>query len=287
MDKITFKLGELFSGAGGIAWGAKNAFSDNKELNISHGWAVDIDEDACRTYNYNLLDNKATRLYCKDVRKIKISALSDIDAFAYGFPCNSFSYLGKHKGIEDKKYGELYLYGVKVLNHHKPKWFIAENVVGIQSTGNREHFKKICEDLTSAGYKLYPNLYKFEEYGIPQKRHRVIIVGIRNDLHKQGLEYKIPSPEIYSDIDNSAGSALAFIPPNAPNHEIVYPNATVKERLAHIKPGQNIWEADLPKHLTIEGHAKFSQTYRKLDPKEPAYTDSRRRWRYFYVSLAV
>lgn len=266
----TFKLGEFFSGAGGIALGAKNAVSDNMKFNISHEWAVDNNKDACTTYSFNLLNNQKTHLYCKDVRKIKIEALSDIDAFAYGFPCNSFSILGKHLGIDDEKYGNLYLYGVKVLNHHKPKFFLAENVNGIQSTGNREHFNRICNDLKATGYHLNINLYKFEEYGIPQKRHRIIIVGIRNDLFEQGIEFKVPSTEPYKDIDNSAGTALAFIPADAPNHEIKYPNEIVKERMSYIKPGENIHHAQIPQNLKIK--ALYSNIYRKLDPREPANT---------------
>ena len=193
MSKEVFRLGELFCGPGGIACGAHRATSDDGEMSIVHAWANDFDPDTCETYAKNICGGDGSSVYCKDVRELDIPSLGSIDAFAYGFPCNSFSNVGEHQGLDNAKFGQLYTYGVEVLNIYQPKWFLAENVSGIKSAGDGDHFKIIQEDLASAGYTLVTNLYKFEQYGVPQTRHRIIIVGIRNDLAEKAIKFKVPS----------------------------------------------------------------------------------------------
>lgn len=273
MTKEIFRLGELFCGPGGLAQGAKKAVSDDGMKSITHAWANDFDFDTCETYIKNICKGNRDSVYCKDVRDLDIKSLGPIDAFAYGFPCNSFSNVGEHKGLENEKFGQLYLYGVEVLKYHKPKWFIAENVSGIRSAGDGNHFQIILNDLANVGYTLVTNMYKFEEYGVPQTRHRIIVVGIRNDLDKQGIKFKVPSTEPYKNLDITAGTALANIPANAPNNEIRKIQDKVRRRLSYIKPGQNIWQAeDIPEELKINTKTKISQIYKKLDPSKPAYT---------------
>ena len=127
--------------------------------------------------------------------------------------------------------------------------------------------------MAKAGYKLVTNMYKFEEYGVPQTRHRIIIVGIRNDIDAKGIKFKVPSPELYRHCDTTSGTALSNIPNDAPNNEIRKLQDTVKRRLSYIKPGQNIWQAEnLPPELMIKTRTKISQIYRKLDPNKPSYT---------------
>ena len=153
-----------------------------------------------------------------DVRKIDLEALPPIDALAFGFPCNDFSVVGEQKGF-DGKFGPLYSYGVRVLKSHKPDWFLAENVGGLRSANEGNAFQVIMRDLKEAGYRIYPNLYKFEEYGVPQARHRVIIVGIREDLP---YEFKIPSTAPYKDVDVTCKTAIEQppIPADAFNNEM-------------------------------------------------------------------
>lgn len=273
MSKEVFRLGELFCGPGGIACGAHHAISDDGEKTIAHAWANDFDADTCKTYVKNICEGDDSSVYCSDVRELDIEALGAIDAFAYGFPCNSFSNVGEHQGLDNEKFGQLYKYGVEVLKKYQPKWFLAENVSGIRSAGDGEHFRTILENLADAGYKLVTNLYKFEEYGVPQTRHRIIIVGIRNDLDAQGIKFKVPSPEPYKDCDISAKTALAGIPTDAPNNEVRKLQEKVRRRLSYIRPGQNIWQAEnLPPELEIKTRTKISQIYRKLDPNKPSYT---------------
>ena len=121
-------------------------------------------------------------------------------------------------------------------------WFLAENVGGLKSANEGKAFDKILADLKAAGYRIYPHLYKFEDYGIPQARHRVIIIGIREDLP---FEYKVPSPAPYKDVDNTCKTAIE-VPPiatDAFNNELTKQNAKVVERLSYIKPGENAFTA--------------------------------------------
>lgn len=268
---MIFRLGELFCGPGGLASGAVNARIDNKNFKIIHTWANDFDKDTCNTYIHNICPENPDSVICEDVRKLDVTALADIDALAFGFPCNDFSIVGEQKGF-DGNYGPLYTYGINVLHLHQPKWFLAENVGGLKSANEGKAFKKILHDLEDAGYRIYPHLYKFENYGIPQARHRVIIVGIRKDLP---FEFKIPSPLEYRDIDNSCKTALEVppIPENALNNELTKQSSIVIERLNHIKPGENAFTAQLPEHLQLKVKgAKISQIYKRLDPDKPAYT---------------
>lgn len=266
-----FRLGELFCGPGGLALAATTATIDDPEYKIVHKWANDYDLDTCNTYRRNICPNNPESVICGDVRKLDIEPLGDIDALAFGFPCNDFSVVGEQKGF-DGKFGPLYTYGVNVLKRYQPMWFLAENVGGLKSANEGKAFIKIKEDLIAAGYKIYPNLYKFEQYGVPQARHRMIIVGIRNDLP---FEFKIPSTEPYRNIDVTCKTAIE-VPPigaNTANNELTKQSKQVVERLSYIKPGQNAFTADIPEHLrlNVKG-AKISQIYKRLDPVKPAYT---------------
>lgn len=271
---VTFKLGELFCGPGGLAYGALCSTSDDKKFGIEHAWANDYDKDTCQTYVKNICPDDPESVYWGDVRNLDIPSLGSIDAFCYGFPCNSFSNVGKHKGFANEKFGQLYWYGIEVLKQYQPKWFIAENVSGIRSAGSGD-FQVILDDLKSVGYKLTVNLYKAEQYGVPQTRHRVIIVGIRSDLP---IEFHVPDPAQYKDSDISAKTALANIPKYAPNNNSRRLSKSVIERLSLIKPGENVWQAEerlgerFPEALKIKTKTKISQIYRKLDPAKPAYT---------------
>jgi DNA (cytosine-5)-methyltransferase 1 len=274
MNHEVFRLGELFCGPGGIACGALRSQSNDGSLRIEHAWANDYDADTCQTYIKNICPDCPETVYCRDVRELDIPNLGEIDAFCYGFPCNSFSSVGEHKGFANEKFGQLYWYGIEVLRIYRPKWFVAENVSGIRSAGSGD-FQTILDDMKAAGYRLCVNLYRAEEYGIPQTRHRVIIVGIRNDLP---VEFHVPDPAQYAHCDISARTALANIPADAPNNEARKLQKNVVRRLSFIRPGENVWQAtermghDFPPELVIHTKTKISQIYRKLDPEKPAYT---------------
>jgi DNA (cytosine-5)-methyltransferase 1 len=146
---------------------------------------------------------------------------------------------------------------------------VAENVGGIKSSNEGKSFIKILKDLEGAGkgYNLTIHKYKFEEYGIPQARHRIIIVGIKKELN---LRFKVPKPS-YKTMTSK--EALSNIPSDAHNNELTNNSKQVIERLKYIKPGKSAFNSDIPKHLqlNVKG-AKISQIYKRLDPNKPSYT---------------
>ncbi len=272
-NSSAFRLGEFFCGPGGLACGAMSARIENPNFSITHAWSNDYDQDTCNTYAENICSNHPETVVCHDVRKLRLDdpRLTPIDGFAFGFPCNDFSVVGEHKGI-DGNYGPLYQYGVAVLRRFSPMWFVAENVGGLASANEGAAFKKILASMKDAGYRIYPHLYKFEDYGVPQTRHRIIIIGIRSDLP---YVFYPPSPAALQRRDNSSRAALEEppIPQDAPNNELTAQSPRVVERLQYILPGQNAFTANLPEHLQLHVRgAKISQIYKRLDPDKPAYT---------------
>lgn len=277
---MPFRMGELFCGPGGLACGALQAkVKGHPELQIEHAWANDFDEATCETYRYNICRNDAdTSVYCGDVRELDISynnplfAEHPFNALAFGFPCNDFSTVGEQKGF-DGTYGPLYTYGVKVLQLFRPQWFLAENVSGLSSANKGGALPKIMKDLHAVGYNLFPHLYKFEEYGVPQARHRIIIIGIRKDLPYVFFPPSPTTPNVRDYKTSRQALEEPPIAPDTPNNELPHMSEIVVERLKHIKPGQNAFNAELPQYLqlNIKG-ARISQIYRRLDPTKPSYT---------------
>lgn len=266
----TLTVGEMFSGPGGIGIALNRASSDH--FSFKHVWATDYDQDTCETYRKNVLKNfPDAKSICKDVRDLDIDTLPAVDGFLYGFPCNDFSLVGKNKGL-DGDFGGLYSYGVKYIHRVNPLFFLAENVSGLSSSSSGKAFKVILSALNNAGiygYTITTHLYKFEDYGIPQARHRYILVGIRGDLAKT---FAVPKP---SYVWKSCAKALANIPETAANQEPTAQSARVKARLAFIREGENVWQAEerLPEHLKLHVKgARMSQIYRRLTSTKPAYT---------------
>jgi len=274
----TYKIGELFCGPGGIGLGAENANKGLKHFTKSslvHAWAVDYHKDSIETYLKNIKGASDASVICDDVRNVSLEQLKSIsetlDGFAYGFPCNDFSLVGEQKGIEGN-FGPLYSYGIPILEEYKPLFFVAENVAGIKSSNNGNTFLKIIKELSASGegYNVTSHLYKFEEYGIPQARHRVVIVGIRKDLN---LTFKPPEPLLLKVKTCKEAIEIPPIRYDAPNNDKTKQSTNVIERLKHIKAGENAWNANIPDSLklNVKG-AKLSQIYKRLDPTRPAYT---------------
>lgn len=267
-----FRLGELFCGPGGIACGSMMASIGDEEYSIVHQWATDYDENTCKTYTRNICPDNPESVICGDIRTLDYDVLQEkgsIDALAFGFPCNDFSQVGEQKGINGS-FGPLYTYGIKALNLFRPQFFLAENVGGLKSANGGKAIEMIFNAMKNAGYRIYPHLYKFEEYGVPQARHRIIIVGIRNDLP---YEYRVPSPNGYRLKSCKDAICTPPIPTDAPNNEMSKQSAIVVERLKYIKPGQNAFTANLPENLKLKVKgAQISQIYKRLDPEKPSYT---------------
>lgn len=265
----TFRMGELFSGPGGLGLAAKLA--DRDGYSITHQWATDYDLDTCKTYAKNICgDISSDSVVAADVRTLDFCTLHDlgeIDGLVFGFPCNDFSQVGEQRGF-DGEFGPLYTYGIKAINQFRPDWFMAENVGGIRADGGAA-LRKIFGDMIESGYRIYPHYYKFEQYGVPQARHRMIVVGIRSDLP---VKFQVPSPAPYIGFDISARTALQGIPEWAENQEPTRQSETVVERLTFIPPGGNGWHPNVPERLQIKTNTRLSSIYRRLHPDKPAYT---------------
>lgn len=274
--EMKFRFGELFCGPGGLGLGSKLAKVNKNGIDyvIEHAWATDYDKDSCKTYRQNICPEKPETVICKDIRKLNLTTLkeiSEIDGLAFGFPCNDFSVVGEQKGINGV-YGPLYSYGVNALRFFQPDWFLAENVGGLRNSNEGTAFNVILNELFESGYSVYPHLYKFDLYGVPQSRQRIIIIGIKKDLD---VIFKIPSYSPYKNIDVSVRKAIESppIPRSAFNNEFTKQSERVIERLKRIKPGENAFTAKLPEHLqlNVKG-AKISQIYKRLNPNKPSYT---------------
>lgn len=184
------KVASLFCGCGGSDLGLLGGFSflgnHYPRLSFEIAFAVDFDKHAVETYNNNF-NHQAI---CADVTNIDFRTLSDIDVLIGGFPCQSFSTVNPTKDTNDER-ANLYKQIVRFLNEKQPKYFICENVKGLLTLKKGSIINKIVSEFRQVGYNVEFRLMKALDFGIPQKRERVFIVGIRKDIQ---YTYKFPSP---------------------------------------------------------------------------------------------
>ena len=169
----------LFAGCGGLDLGFENA-----GFNII--WANDNNKKVQETYRYN---HKETELVIKSLVDIKSEEIPECDVIIGGPPCQSWSLAGAMKGKEDSR-GQLFYEYVRVIKDKRPMAFVAENVKGIVSKAHIDSFNEIVDMFKEAGYTVTYKLVNDKNYGVPQDRERVFIVGIRNDL---GVTYEFPN----------------------------------------------------------------------------------------------
>ena len=311
---MRFDLGELFCGPGGMAIASTRVAPvqalGGETYTLHHSWGVDFSQPAIDTFNANLGGG-----ICMDAWEFVRNHLDRqhrINALAFGFPCNSFSEVGERKGMDDPNFGKLYQTGIAVLDAYAPLWFVAENVSGISARDNGNQFRTILRELSLAGkgYDVVAHLYRFEEYGVPQARHRYVIVGIRSDVAARNhLTFRPPAPTHGKGREPfvSCAAALAHVPPGP----VRMPSERIVWRLRFTAPGDNAWKLDeladpekcpddkldaylrqLPWYadeiaplgplaairtkiaevkLNCKA-ARMSHIYRRLDPARPAYT---------------
>ncbi len=200
----------LFSGCGGLDLGIElsglftkygdsvlNTFKDkNKYFNIREEsifniiYSNDIFKEANETHKNNFRDN----IYMDETDIRKIKKFPKCDVVIGGFPCPGFSEAGPRLIDDERNF--LYLHFIRCLVQTQPKVFIAENVKGMLTLGSGEVFKQIYEDFAAAGYKMHYELLNAANYGVPEIRKRVILVGIRNDLNDS---FSYPSPTNFKD----------------------------------------------------------------------------------------
>ena len=180
MEKI--KVASLFCGCGGMDLGILGGFSflDTAYEKNPFEIVYSVDNDPYCTQIYN--ENFEHKCEVKDVRDINIKELPDFDMLIGGFPCQSFSISAQNPprlGYKDER-GMLFFEMVKILKERKPRFFIAENVKGLLSANKGQAFPMIIKEFEDAGYNVTYKLLNAWEYGVPQKRERIIIVGFRD-----------------------------------------------------------------------------------------------------------
>ncbi|MBD9047729.1 MAG: DNA (cytosine-5-)-methyltransferase [Ruminococcus sp.] len=183
MDKL--KVASLFCGCGGTDVGLLGDFvflnKHYESNNMKIVYANDIDDNACKLFqeNFNITPDN------RDIRNVKAEEIPDFDVLTGGFPCQSFSIVAqnpKRLGIKDDR-GKLFFEMCRILKAKQPLCFIAENVKGIISANNKEAFPLIIKEFENSGYNVTHTILNSMNYGVPQKRERVIIVGFRKGLN--------------------------------------------------------------------------------------------------------
>lgn len=196
--KNKIKVASFFCGCGGSDLGLLGNFSyiDNyyESLPFEIVYAIDFDKYAVETYNANFQHPAI----CKDIKNIDINSIEDFDLLLGGFPCQSFSTVNPNKDTNDAR-ANLYKEIVKILKIKKPKYFICENVKGLMTLQKGEILKKIVTEFENVGYSVKYKLLLASNFGIPQKRERIFIIGIRKDLN---ISYNFPL-ETHSEVGSS------------------------------------------------------------------------------------
>lgn len=177
MDWKTFKFIDLFAGIGGIRLGFESV---GGTCVFSSEW----DAAACQTYKANFGEQPAG-----DITKVKSEDIPDFDILLAGFPCQPFSIIGDKEGFNHETQGTLFFEIERILRDKQPKAFMLENVRNLTAHDKGRTFKVIVDHLTALGYHVHHKVLNALDYGVPQKRERIIIVGFKDDV-----DFKFPEP---------------------------------------------------------------------------------------------
>ncbi|GCE63384.1 DNA cytosine methyltransferase [Candidatus Mycoplasma haematohominis] len=238
MNKEKPKSIELFAGAGGLALGLEKSGFFHIALN-------EIDKYAVQTLRVN---REKWRVFEEDIRELvdkNVCQLlgikeKELDLLSGGFPCQTFSYAGKKDGLEDSR-GQMFYYFALMLKQLKPKLFLCENVKGLVTHDSGKTFKRILDTFSEIGYRVSYKVLNALDYGVSQKRERVFIVGIRNDLYKKDFVF----PEKFLS-KNSIRDALKDVPLS-----IGAKYSEKRSKLFKLIPAGGCW-VDLPVELAKE-----------------------------------
>lgn len=182
-------------------------------------WANDNDPDAVATYSSNFHH----KTILKDIREIDSKDIPDSEVIIGGFPCQGFSLANTGRRVDDERNG-LYLEMLRVVSDKKPMAFVAENVKGLAQMEKGEILQRIIGDFADAGYIVQFAILNAADYGVPQKRERVFLVGMREDL---GTQFHFPEPtHSKTRSENylpwrSVGNALESIPDPDGDHNLL------------------------------------------------------------------
>lgn len=189
MDWNSFRFIDLFAGIGGIRLGFESVGGHCV-------FSSEFDEDACKTYEANFGEHPSG-----DITKIDAKDIPDFEILLGGFPCQAFSIIGKKEGFANETCGTLFFDIERILKEKQPPAFMLENVRNLTAHDNGNTFRIIKEHLEKLGYHVYAKVLNALDYGVPQKRERIIIVGFIDDV-----EFSFPEP-----ISESEKTTLADI----------------------------------------------------------------------------
>lgn len=258
------KVISLFSGCGGLDLGFHLEGYEVIWSNEFNKWAAD-------TYELNFKNSIVDRRNILDIDPYNEKDVPSPDIVIGGFPCQDFSIIWKRPGLEGDR-GSLYQEFLRFIDAKKPKAFVAENVKGILSANNGRAIQQILSDFEAIkpGYTLSIKLYNFADYGVPQLRERVLIVGVRNDT---GFDFQHPTPTHGPKVNKryfTAGEALEGVEKVPHNNEHMKIMPRTKEILAKIPEGGNF--TDIPKDDPHYVKGMISHVYRRIHRSEPAKT---------------
>lgn len=240
----------LFSGAGGLDLGLIRA-------GFRIVFANDILKPAIENYRYNIGD-----IYEGDISKIDINMIPNADVVVGGFPCQPFSNAGNRLGTEDDR-GNLYLEIIKIINEKNPKVVIMENVRGLLSMKNKDGTRLMDTivyllETSGIGYNVEYKLLKASDFGVPQNRYRVIIVGIRKDL---GIKFKFPEPISLSNDKLTVAGALEGVA-GLPNQDEIWELSPQSKSLVDYIPEGGSWK-NIPYDVLPERMKKIRDNMKK------------------------
>lgn len=279
-----YRVASLFCGCGGSDLGIIGNFKYNnkvfKKLPYELVYALDIDKNAILTHQRNF---QCSKVICGDITNINSNQIPDHDVLIGGFPCQSFSTVNPTKNPFDDR-ANLYKQMARILEEKQPKAFIAENVKGLMTLHKGGILKNVINAFEKAGYTVYWKLINAADYGVPQKRERIIIVGIRSDIEEP---FSFPNPITPNKWVPLSVAVKSLIPEN----EKYYFSKRAVEGMKRAKNNMKRGLAqDLDKPcLTITSHlAKVSlnsrdpvllvnkekEIYRRFTPREAARIQS-------------
>jgi DNA (cytosine-5)-methyltransferase 1 len=254
------KMISLFAGCGGLDLPFHRAGYKSVLVN-------EFNSDAADTFEQNF----KVKVDRRPIEEIEMEKLRQVDLVVGGFPCQDFSQIWKRPGLKGTR-GNLYTYFLEVVSRTQPKAFVAENVLGILTANGGRAINQIVEDFSSIapGYVVIPKVYNFVDFGVPQLRQRVILVGIRIDT---GFNFVHPSGEFGPEKrfeHRSAGVALTGLDDSYPNMQHMNIQPRTVEILKRISCGGNFTDIDPDDPYYVKG--MISHVYRRIDPAKPAMT---------------
>ena len=233
-------------------------------------WANDFSKWACDSFR-NYFGDVIVQEDITKINPYKDETIPACDIILGGFPCQDFSVIWKQPGLEGTR-GGLYRNFLNFVASKRPKAFVAENVKGLLTANKRKAIETIIKDFESIepGYVVKPHLYNFADYGVPQFRERVLIVGIRVDT---GFDFKHPLPTHGNGRINpyvTAGQSLAGVLEVKFNNEQINCADKTRRMLELIPEGGNFTDIPSDHELYVKG--MISHVYRRINRSEPAKT---------------